>query len=94
MNIHYLQHVPFEGLGSIEDRALSRSGVVGATRLYRGESLPALEKVDLLVVMGGPMNIYEEARYPWLVDEKRFLDRMIAAGGVRTRGLPRRTAPR
>lgn len=53
MNIHYLQHVPFEGLGSIEDWPRSRSGVVSATRLYRGEPLPALEKVDLLVVMGG-----------------------------------------
>lgn len=67
MNIHYLQRVPFEGLGSIEDWARSQSGVVGATRLYRGESLPALEKVDLLIVMGGPMNIYEETRYPRLL---------------------------
>lgn len=50
------------------------------TRLYRDEPLPAVEDVEILVVMGGPMHIYEEARYPWLAEEKRFIDRVIAAG--------------
>lgn len=80
MNIHYFQHVPFEGLGSIEDWVLARRHVLSATRFHRGEPLPAVEDVDLLVVMGGPMNIYEEAKYPWLVEEKRFIEQAIAAG--------------
>ena len=32
------------------------------------------------VVMGGPMNIYEDIDYPWLADEKRFIERAITAG--------------
>lgn len=80
MNIHYLQHVPFEGLGSIEDWVRRGGHTLGATRFYRGDPLPAVETLDLLVVMGGPMNIYEEASYPWLVDEKRFIGQAIAAG--------------
>lgn len=80
MNIHYLQHVPFEGLGSIETWGIRRRHALAATRLYRGERLPPVEDVEILVVMGGPMNVYDEARYPWLAEEKRFIDRVIAAG--------------
>lgn len=80
MNTHYFQHVPFEGLGSIEDWVRRGRHALGATRFHRGEALPAVEDVDLLVVMGGPMNIYEEAKYPWLAQEKRFIERAIAAG--------------
>lgn len=80
MNIHYLQHVPFEGLGSIEAWARQNGHTLNATRFYRGEPLPAVETVDMLVIMGGPMNIYEEARYPWFADEKRFIEQIIVAG--------------
>ncbi len=34
MNIHYLQHVPFEGLGNIEAWALDRQHSLSATRFY------------------------------------------------------------
>lgn len=80
MNIHYFQHVPFEGLGSIGDWVRRGGHTLGATRFYCGDPLPAVETLDLLVVMGGPMNIYEEASYPWLADEKRFIGQAIAAG--------------
>jgi GMP synthase-like glutamine amidotransferase len=80
MNIHYLQHVPFEGLGSIEEWIRRGGHALGSTRLYRGDPLPGIHTVDLLVVLGGPMNIYEEADYPWLVNEKRFIEQAIAAG--------------
>jgi GMP synthase (glutamine-hydrolysing) len=36
-----------------------------------------LADFDWLVVMGGPMNIYEEGRYPWLAEEKAFIARAI-----------------
>lgn len=80
MNIHYLQHVAFEGIGSIEPWAERNGHPLSATRLYLHEELPPVEDIDLLIVMGGPMNIYEEKTYPWLVQEKRFLDKVIAGG--------------
>lgn len=46
---------------------------VTATRLQRGEPLPPVREVDWLIVMGGPMNIYEHDRYPWLAREKAFI---------------------
>ncbi len=80
MNIHYLQHVPFEGLGSIHDWVKRRGHTLRATHFYRGDALPVVETLDLLLVMGGPMNIYEEASYPWLKEEKRFIEQAIATG--------------
>ena len=80
MHIHYIQHVPFEGLGSIEPWAQQKSHSLTGTRPYLSEDFPPVEDIDLLVVMGGPMNIYEESLYPWLVAEKRFLDKAINKG--------------
>lgn len=80
MHIHYLQHVPFEGPGSILDWVQRGGHTLGVTRFYCGDHLPAADTLDLLVVMGGPMNVYEETRYPWLVNEKRFIEQAIAAG--------------
>ncbi|MFA6564437.1 MAG: type 1 glutamine amidotransferase [Verrucomicrobiia bacterium] len=82
MNLHYLQHVPFEGLASIETWAAARGHQVAVTRLYAGDPLPRLDQFDWLVVMGGPMNIYEEDKFPWLVAEKRFIKTAIEGGKV------------
>jgi GMP synthase-like glutamine amidotransferase len=77
MNIHSIHHVAFEGLGSIESWIRQNNYSHTKTRTYLGEVFPAIEDIDLLIVMGGPMNIYEETQFPWLVAEKRFLDKAI-----------------
>jgi GMP synthase-like glutamine amidotransferase len=58
MRLHYLQHVPFEGLGHIRNWAASKGHGVTCTRLHANDPLPSLMEVDMLVVMGGPMNVY------------------------------------
>jgi GMP synthase-like glutamine amidotransferase len=80
MNIHILQHVPFEGSGSIEDWALMEGHPISITRFYAQEPFPALERFDLLVVMGGPMSIHDEHLYSWLKGEKWFIKQVIEAG--------------
>jgi GMP synthase-like glutamine amidotransferase len=76
----WLQHVPFEGLGYIADWASDQGFIEQAVRLYAGDPLPAPGDADLLVVMGGPMGVAEEARYPWLADEKVFIRAVIDHG--------------
>ncbi|MDD1727901.1 MAG: type 1 glutamine amidotransferase [Methanospirillum sp.] len=49
-------------------------------RLYKGDPLPDPDLVDLLIIMGGAMNIYEESTYPWLVPEKVFIRKVIDSG--------------
>jgi len=80
MRIQVLQHVPFEGPAGIADWAATRGHALALTHLYRGDPLPELSGFDRLVVMGGPMGIYDEAHYPWLAPEKGLLRAAIAAG--------------
>lgn len=80
MRIQVLQHVPFEGPAGIADWASDRGHPLSITHLYRGDSLPPQDAFDRLVVMGGPMGIYDETAHPWLVPEKTFLRTAIAAG--------------
>ena len=44
------------------------------------EALPHVDEVDLLIIMGGTMSVNDEANYPWLKLEKRWLSRYLAAG--------------
>lgn len=82
MKIHHLQHVPFEDLGSIKPALREKGHQLSATHLYKNESLPDVEDIDWLIVMGGPMGIYDEKAYPWLTSEKRFLYDAIESGKV------------
>jgi GMP synthase-like glutamine amidotransferase len=80
MRLHSLQHVPFEHLAAIAPWAQARGWTLSTTHLYDGEALPSQDTMDWLVIMGGPMNIYEEERYPWLAAEKRFIAQAVEAG--------------
>jgi GMP synthase-like glutamine amidotransferase len=80
MRAHWLQHVPFEGLGSIEPWLNANGYEISATRLFRSEELPALHDIDLLVVMGGPMSVNDEKEFPWLAAEKEFVRDAIHSG--------------
>ncbi len=79
MKLHYLEHVPFEDLSNIAVWANSKNIPVSRTRLYAGEQLPSLNAFDMLCIMGGPMNIYEDSTYPWLIAEKVFILEAISA---------------
>ena len=80
MRAHYFQHVPFEGLGSIEPWLQSAGYEITQTRYFESVAQPDPEAIDLLVVMGGPMSINDEAEFPWLVAEKQFIRAAIQLG--------------
>ena len=79
MHIHWLQHVPFEGLGRISGWAAERRCPVTASRLFAGDQLPAVDSFDLLVVMGGPMSVHDDGDHPWLIAEKQFIGQALKA---------------
>jgi hypothetical protein len=79
MRISYLQHVPFEGPARIAEWAEQGSHLITGTRLDLGESLPGITDFDMLVIMGGPMSVNDEHRYPWLASEKQLVLDAIAA---------------
>jgi GMP synthase-like glutamine amidotransferase len=77
---HVFQHVPFEGPGALAPW-LRRAGYdLTTTRFYETAEMPDPAAVDFLIVMGGPMSVHDESRFPWLVDEKRYLQRYLATG--------------
>ena len=82
LRIHYLQHEPFEGIGCIADWIAINHHTVTGTHLYTNDVLPDVENIDVLIVMGGAMNIYEETKYQWLAAEKHFIKQCIAQNKV------------
>lgn len=82
MHVHYLQHVPFEGLGCMEQHFRARGHELTSTHLYLGQGLPQVGTIDWLVVMGGPMGVYEYEKYPWLKREKLYIREAIFSGRV------------
>lgn len=75
MHLHWLQHVPFEGLGMIQSWAAAGGHSLSCTRFWAADKLPEPDSMDMLIVMGGPMGGNDEGVYPWLVLEKNFIRR-------------------
>jgi GMP synthase-like glutamine amidotransferase len=82
MRIHSLEHEPFEGLANIEVWAKKKGHSITRTLLFNNEELPDISDFDWLFIMGGSMNIYEEEKYPWLKEEKKFIAEAIAANKI------------
>jgi GMP synthase-like glutamine amidotransferase len=80
MRIQVLQHVDFEDSGVIRLWAEARGDELAVARLDADEIPPGPEAFDLLVILGGPMNIYEEEAYPWLAAEKQAIRAAVDAG--------------
>lgn len=80
MRVHVIQHVFFEGPGSIA-AWLGRNGhTVTGTLCGENMALPDVDAVDMLILMGGPMSVHDENFFPWLRGEKEFVRSCIQAG--------------
>ncbi len=78
MKALFLEHVPFEKPGAILTWMKKRGFDFEEWKIFERNALPPDSKdFDLLVVMGGPMNIYEYEKYPWLKEEKKFIEKSI-----------------
>lgn len=73
MRILVFQHIAVEHPGIFRD-FLAADGIAwDAVELDAGEPIPSLDRYDGLWVMGGPMDVWEEAEHSWLVAEKRAI---------------------
>ncbi|CAD5109816.1 type 1 glutamine amidotransferase [Zestomonas carbonaria] len=80
MRVSILQHVPFEGFGRIGEWLDHHAASVRLHYLYAGAQPPAVDDFDLLIVLGGPMSVHDEAEHPWLVAEKALIRAALDAG--------------
>lgn len=80
MRVHVLQHVPFEGLGSIAPWLEAHAARVSWTRFFDGDPLPDPAGFELVIALGGPMSVNDRDLFPWLADEERFLAEAVRSG--------------
>jgi len=80
MRLQVFQHVHYEGPAEITRWARERGHTLMITPWFAGAPAPEFDAIDGLIVMGGPMNIYEHRAHPWLLAEKKFLATALAHG--------------
>lgn len=73
-------HVPYEGPGVIADWARKNKYPFEYTRFFLGEPLPRPSQVDLLIIMGGPMDVYDYHIHPWMEEEIEWITGFIGSG--------------
>lgn len=80
MKAYVLQHVPFEGLGSMVEWLSEHKAEVEYIRFYQSWTLPDLGIDDLVISMGGPMSANDELACSWLKPEKKFIQEAVGRG--------------
>lgn len=69
-----VQHVPHEGPGTIGPLAGKEGFEAVLLKVYRNERIPdRINGYSALIVLGGPMGVYEDDIYPFIKDELRLI---------------------
>ncbi len=77
MRVLVFQHIDVEHPGSFRELMAADGATWDTVAWDKGQTPPEPEGYDLLMVMGGPMDVWEEARLPWLADEKAYIRRWV-----------------
>lgn len=77
MRILVLQHVAVEHPGIFRTFFAEDGFTWDTVELDAGETIPDLSPYDLMVVMGGPQDVWQEEEHPWLVPEKAAIRRFV-----------------
>ena len=80
MNVLIIKHVDIEGPGLIEHCLRQEKIPCIILDLSLGMHLPKLDHFTHIVLLGGPMNVYEEDLYPFLREEDLFIKEAIQRG--------------
>jgi len=80
MNVLIIKHVDFEGPGLIEYCLRQEKISYQILNLKPGAPFPKLDGFTHIILLGGPMNVYEEDRYPFLKNEDLFIKEAIQRG--------------
>ena len=76
--IYIVKHVEDEGPGRLGEYFQALGWEILTVELYRGHTLPkTLDSAAGVVILGGPMNVYEEEAYPFLRDEDQFIKQVL-----------------
>jgi GMP synthase-like glutamine amidotransferase len=71
------QHLRIEHPGIFRDFFKEDGIELHVVELDEDEQIPELKDYDALWVMGGPMDVWEEAEHPWLIAEKAAIRKTV-----------------
>lgn len=79
--VEAIRHIGFEDLGYFH-APLAEAGYLIRYHDVAADGLAATDLIgaDLIVVLGGPMGVYEEDRFPFLAEEVRLIEKRIGSG--------------
>jgi GMP synthase - Glutamine amidotransferase domain len=77
MNIDVVQHVPFEGLASIEEWGSDNGHTFRMHKLYEYPSIPRIDDLEFLILLGGPMSANDQDQQ-WIDEERRLISKTIS----------------
>ncbi|GAB4387884.1 MAG: type 1 glutamine amidotransferase [Thermodesulfovibrionales bacterium] len=80
MAVLVLKNIEAEGPGTIGDYLAEKGVPMEVVELGRGDPVPPLEGFSAMVVLGGPMAVYEMDRYPHLVIASRLIREAVNRG--------------
>ncbi len=73
-----VKHIDIEGPGSIEDFFNDIARPFSILDLSKGDLLPgSLQGIEAVISLGGPMNVYEDNKFPFLKGEDVFLKEIL-----------------
>ncbi len=77
--ILFIKHIEIEGPETLGSFFVEQGFPLQIVNLQDGDILPEdLRGIDAVIALGGPMNVYEEDRYPFLKEEDIFLKKVLA----------------
>ncbi len=78
MKFLVLQHINIEHPG-IFLKFMKEDGIyIDTIELDENEKIPDINKYDAMIVMGGPMDTWQEETYPWLKAEKENIHNFVS----------------
>ena len=77
MRLLVFQHIECEHPGILRTFLEEDNVQWDAVELDQGEPVPDLENYDALWVMGGPMDVWDVEKNPWLIPEKQAIRRWV-----------------
>lgn len=80
LSVLVFQHDPHDGPGYLGEALIRRGARLTTVRLDQGESVPNTALYNMLLVMGGGMNVYQEDKYPWLAEETEAIRQAVETG--------------
>lgn len=73
-----IKHIDIEGPGTIEEFFSNTSWQLQSIDLSKDKlSIKDFSKLTAIISLGGPMNVYQEDKYPFLKEEDEFLKKAI-----------------